>query len=1601
MARQRHAAARSFAVTCATLALFSCSFFVVTNGRVVSAHMRSAATTALRQAAVTSNSIFVSQIDGEADSATSSFFRLTPPLTINDIEFVQTSSNTDVLVIENNDNILVSTSENGQLVNLTVSNSFDGLVGDTTHSIIARRKDTGEEVHSSSEHYVVCGMSFYRQIDGEKKVVSGLEPKYAISYQDAIASAYEPNNEIRVFVQYPDGQTSEGIPTGPLPKQSGLSISQNTFRSQYQHNAVTCDMGQIGSYTTAEGLKLPAGCGYGLYRNEAGELCFGILYTPYRAGAMAFDIAWDSLVADEATLADEGYAEKLGVTVTGLPPIVVTDVEPKNFLFRPEGGQAVTVTFFNGDLRSSNERKMVVENATSSYFELPGSYSDAAAPTYTQTATYITETGEGSNLPFTFQYAAANSDATETSFQIAKIAESVDFSVSYDPNPVTLSTVSPLHGLQTGGETITVVGYFKGFDENADGVYFNGARLPSSYYTKVTDEEIQFTLPPRSELGEGFDFLVDVRIGNAISESVEFYYTITEASVIIEQSGTTQLLGDDVYRLGDCVAGRMTAVVSPFTNQVQRYEWTLKAHGNDSNELVELLGTSQNPLTNSSAQTIEIEPSLLTVGETYKLEVRAVMPGTTAITSIDIVRENAVTIGAFIMEPVVRSVASPETPFRLSAIVRTPNSTCYSGTRGLVFEWTGFGKTQRYSPEDATGEPLTSAEIVTTTSRLGWEFLVPQNSLTTGQHEVTFKTWMEANPLIAGSATRTVTIQHSPLQAVIRGGESQLILNKNTDVDMTGSSSVDPDKAFSGQPSGLSYEWSCLETTGNKDFSDEGAVAACDAGFLPGGAQAETFTVRKELFSALSEDVKAIRYLLKVQSADRVSESTHLTIEFATTATTQPHLTGYEIQVQDADKNLQNVKDVKYYKPIVIDVKAPDDDVSWTYEMVEPERQTVLKSTNLIQTPVYYSPDFVGSGGNKKPLGIQASKLSPGTTYTLKVSFAGSASFEDTDAFVTFKTSAEPALNFPEPSVMQGTTLTQYTATAGIPQNDFEYTYYFLLEDSTGASYCVGGCTGSFITYFRIGRPGSYKLSVLLYDSQGKAFLRRQEQANPIIVTEPESEHDLYSELGVLFANGDDSSWTQLAYDLASELLSGQESSSESSPTTEQGSADSSIDAVVRQTNDTGLVEKALSIGDGLRKIVCASRPSSGHGTLVIDVATKLSALPFVDRKAFYDITGAVSCVVQNTPKGTALAFKLEELMRHLEDRVTRSGAESSGSGRRRLLQTEDTTTPSNFRADLNCWSGKMMTATTTSSEATGFSTTIMDGRYGLAMVANQVQLPVEEVNEIRVNGLRAGNDTDRYIFFPKGECTTEIFAASGDQKRYIMVQAMSNFITEDGFQSKPPPGGYLSDSLYRAQVFKEDEFGQMQEIEIEGRQDIDPCFCHRLPIKRGLDELNEELGSSPGMFSVANKKPYGVDATRAGQYFSYVVDESQSVSYNIKEDGSESWVEVCSRGVGFAGPTIASRAEQLATANDKSLAGKSAAVVTSIFLGGMLVVCVAVITSWVIATKTMAAGEPAPAVLEAHELYVERDIYGRGTIFGPGKGSAAKAAAATAAEPS
>lgn len=1550
-----------------------------------------------RQDSNHNENVVLTQADGD-DDVRSFFVTLPESLTANEINFVQKSSNPDVIEFEDNQNLLLQTGE-GQRVNVTLTAGFDSLVGKTVYTFECQEKGSGRAVASYTIHYTVSGMSFYTvDQQTQKKYLLSETQRHRISYEDVISSPHSGANEIRVIVQYPENSENSTVTKASdlrsvsgtaqdqglamsLPRQSGLEIGEKTARAQYIHNIFTCSAGILGTNNSNDGLMLPSGCGYGLYWNDLGELCFGVKYEPYRYGDISFSVEWDSLVESDSNLAEEGYTDSFGITITGIPPIVVTRVEPVDTLFRPEGGQIVKAYFYNGELHASGNRQILVAGVDSPFKEIGGSYVDEEYPSYQQWAIYLTEPGVGTSLPWSFQYISSDSSVGDTTYKTAILASTVTFTVGYDTNPITIGKISPAIALETGGMDMTIDGYFNGFDRATDGVFFNGMPLSSDSYQTVGDSQIVITVPSRTDLGGGYDFGLYISVGNAQSAPVSFQYTVTEAKVKISQSGTTQLGGETVFRMGDCTPARMTAVISPFTAQVATYEWSLFVADDESN--TSILSTFTDPEVESDTQTIEIQPKHLEVGNTYELTIKTTLPGPNpgtpgaiAVTTVTLVRENAITIGAYILEPSIRSVARPEAPYRLSCIVKAPTSECYNGTAGsgLVFEWSGFNRTERYAPSEADGQAATSGEITVTPARLGWEFIVPQNNLTAGEHEITFKAWMEDNPLIQGSAKRIVTITNSPLEAVIRGGETRMTINAQTSLNMTAANSVDPDEAYLSGPSiPLSYSWTCLETDGDVDFSDTAQVTACDDGFLPSGAQAESFTISKELISAVPQTVTAMKYELIVTKEGRISpEPSDLTLILNHKVLKDQQLTGFNIEVEDITGNVQSTRHVKYYQPVVISVSnLPESGIHWTYSVFEPIGQgaALLRAGKIIGTAGYFNPE--SNSNNQSPLGFQAFALTPFTTYTIKINFSGGEKFEDAEIYFTFRTSAAPKVNFPVPSVMNGTTLTQYTATAGTPVGDSEFIYFFFLQDSTGKKFCIGGCTGYGITYFRIGRVGSYTISVLLFDSQGQAQLNEEVLDQQIIVSEPEEPHDLFSELDTLFLNGDDSSWTQLAFDLASQLAI-----STSLRMLETFS--------VRQAEDvsTSDADKLLSLANGLRKILCASRPSSGHGELVISIATVLSGLPLLRPESVYDIVGSVTCGVANTPAGTSITFRVTSIIENLGYYTSLASSDSTGNtGRRRLLQLEDTEedTPYNLRADILLWSGLVVAKSETSSKGEGFSTSVLDGNITVVVASSLIQLPAHRISDETRYGLAVGKENSNAgaIFYAKDECSLGLFGGV-KQKRWLSVQSMNNFMTADRFQSYKPPGGFLSDRLFLVQVYQEDEFGQMSIVPVV-RPAGDACYCMKLPLtdEEELEKMANMVGTSPSSFTLTDLKEFGKDISKPGTAFNYNPNDAYPSGHSI----ALQYVDVCSNDVGFTGSTKSAKSGH-SLVSGALLFGSTLTGIVGMVLAGLLFIVVAVVASWVVATRSMAAGEPEPVALAAHELYVERDIYGRGTIF-------------------
>jgi hypothetical protein len=747
------------------------------------------------------------------------------------IEVLQSSSNEYVLeVSEIEPPFMVGTdiASGGVYCNISVSLSFDRMVGETDYNIVLQRSDTKEVLFNTTVHYIICGITLYQLSDsGVKTVVSGNDGSYRISYKDALNHPVKSEQSVHAFIQYPDGSTSEQSSADPFPLSEGCNVIAVEFTNQFIHDPAKCDWRVPSSLKTSSwGTTLSPGCGYGFTRNANGELFFVIRYSPYRVGRIIFDIRWDTLIQDVPVFSDDGYDNIFTVFIDGNPPLVVTEVEPRERLFREEGGQALYVTFFNGQLYDVSDKAFAVESVSQQFKEVVGTCTERVPPLYLQTCRYVTQPGNGQNLSWAFTYRA--NGINDTAVQVATDLTDPSFLFNYDPKKIRLDSLTPNVGLVEGGILITADGYFEGFDATMNAIFFTGHRLQSSYYVTESESQIIFMLPPKFEIGEGYDFDVDVGIGNALSNSVAFSYLIENMTVTITQSGTTQQPTQevdldsafgfskvhDVYYVGNCTRARFTAIVTPFTKQVKSYEWSLFAVSdtNLSEELFRTFDTARSNLTNP---TTDIEPEQLTIGRRYVLFVNVTVPGLFVTNYIYLDRIDAISIGAYILDPPVRSIAFPDTPVRFYAEVTPP--LCMNLTEGLIMEWKAFGKIETFSDQNATGILEKSSSIVSTPARLGREFIVPQSDLVYGTSEVIFKTWMRSNPRVNGIARVNITIVPSALKAVIRNGESSVPANTGTTIMMTATNSFDPDDIILKSAEPWVYEWACQELSTSSD----------------------------------------------------------------------------------------------------------------------------------------------------------------------------------------------------------------------------------------------------------------------------------------------------------------------------------------------------------------------------------------------------------------------------------------------------------------------------------------------------------------------------------------------------------------------------------------------------------------------------------------------------------------------------------------------------------------------------------------------------------------------------------------------------------------
>lgn len=1498
------------------------------------------------------STIVLLQQQGYVDFVASYWFTIPTSMTVENVTFAQTSSNINVLNVSTNTNLVVSSSVSDSL-NVTIPLSFDSMVGEVNYTITALNSNNFDVIDSVTINFLIVGMTFYRIRPGDEiEIISGDENQWDLSYQQAMSTVMSWQATVHVFIQYGDGTNSTIISPKFLPYGDSLSMSLLNVTGEVRHDSEICAPYDVPELPETGTLDLCPGCGCGFYYGINGHLSYGCEFQQYQIGLFSVEFKWPGITAGNPSLAEEVYELPLHIVIYGVPPLAVVGIYPHTML-RPEGGEVRTLHIINVELNDAIHFEIRVDTVDEPFAMIPNTFQRISEFNYTYTASFLTQPGNGTDLNWKLFYLTSNTGGNSTyyEYKMAACISTLVHVFTYDENPLRIDSISPEFGTDSGGETVTITGYFPYFSAERDAVYFSGYRIGSEFIISATDTTIMFKLPPHSSFGSSFEYHVTVQTGFASSNYVLFSYYVYDANLRIYVAGASEV-GQDSYQIGDCSIVRFTGIVSPLTSQIVSYEWVLQANSSTTGNL--LLESSLLQNVDASAQSIFISSNSIE-GGVYSLKLVVTMAKIVIEKELLILRDiNIMTIGVHILQPQNRTMTYPDTPLRLAAIITTPS--CYEGNQTIVYEWAAFGVVEQYSSLNGTVQWTQAETTPMTTARLGWEFVVPQEHLSIGAHVISLHVWIEGeDPPIAGSASTEVHILQSDLVAVIRNGEQRVTANYMTNFRLHGKGSHDPDLLGTQRFENLNYEWSCRQSS-TLDFALD-ASTPCIPGLISDSTASE-FSVPMSIAEALV-DISFLQYSLVVRKGSaRSSARATLIVEIQNNGTL-PHLDEFTITLTNTAGTLIDWADVYHFQDLILTVVSANALSSWTYELDEPKQVDFFASHNLIDEPSFYAPSttIYEISGNSKPLGIRAFALRPATSYYIKVVFSENGEHAETEVVVRIQTNEAIIVNFPPPVVTQGEAGSTFILTAGVPTLDTGFSYYFMITDSDGNNLCVGGCTGYDVSAFELNRADNYSITVLLYDSQGTALLSSATSVEHIIVSSSSSSEPYQLKLDKLFLEGNDQAWLMLAQDVIILLL-------------EQNLDFATRQAPREETRVALEMDFASNIARDGSKLFCNSFPNSMHGNQCILFLYHISALRLLDSETIYNLMQIATCCIKNTPPRTRKLMLpwLTYFIRNL-NRLTKQMIQG-GNSRTRLVQTSGE--PANAFADVQIWTGEATADVAVSGQVDGFTAEFETGDnqtagyISVALGTQMSDLPGDLVNGISRSVVRGPSHNE--LFYPRDDCLSSLFSTG---KRVIVVFHVTDNFVLYGFQD-PPLRSNLVDRLYWTQVYSVDENWNLRELPVQWNENF--CFCWRLPVERLQLELAASVADMPGLYAVERLKSFQQDIREKGEAFVYNYAGSKTSEYNT----TEGWVEGCRGDIGLVSTTVVSKsAQNIIAEDDIVILGKGAWAIVALVIGAMLVMLVAVVTTWLIAVKTMADSGIFGGEVD---VYVERDVYGRGT---------------------
>lgn len=1180
-----------------------------------------------------------------------------------------------------------------------------------------------------------------------------------------------------------------------------------------------------------------------------------------------------------------------------------------------------------------------------------------------------------------------------------------EFKPVYDSKPLFIESISPSSGSPEGTNPVTLNGYFSNFDPTRDSVEFSGIKVPEKDITDSAPDKITFKAPPKSSLGSAPDYEVTVKVGNGISNRVKYSYVVPtdELTFDIAPTGTSELENDRL-KVSACTPVKFTVTSTPATDQIKSFGWALSPEGDANTDLFKTKDSLKS--IDTSKGTIDVNPEQIGAAGTYILTVTITLDTGVVKKSVVLVKDNTPAPGVSIPQLPKRTMSRPDAPVIINAVVTMPGA-CYTGDSSVRYQWEVFGKTYDFTPTEATGDGRAPPEGIRP-GRLGRELIIPRDALSPGVHKVDFRVWL--GNATEPSATDSTTFEVTPerLVPVIRNGEKLIETNWVTDLEVFGTNSYDPDVLGPKKNDGITYKWKCTTSA----TIDQAGKVACSDSILPkDSVTSPSFTVPKEEIRKLGDNVKYIQYTLEVTkppapgTTEIKTASTTLDVKVVQGGT-KPVLVDYSLTLVTIDETAQDPLAVPTYQTTILKLSGVPEGVTWTYELIEPKIQDFQFNDLLQDNPAFYSPAEKPTG-SRKPLGFAPNKLSPLTTYTVLIKFLASNTTEETSVTYSFTTLETPRLGEIKPLPAGGDTSTVFTVDAGLTLSEDRFAFYFYITDSEGNEFCVGGCTGKHITYFRIPTPGTYTLSARLFDKRGFFELDKKVLPTPVVIKKSGNEKNTIKSLSRSFKTGDDAAWFGAANDIsivasdetpsksALEILFGRtyedlsnagilrgkpSSPSNGGGSTNGGSPEPSpeessgpLSGEPSSQPETYAQQRAKArslIASGIRKIICSSTPNSQSGRNALLLVLRILRAPYVSADTWYDLLFITKCVIENAGPNDYIDGDKEIpeilglLYKHAES------LDSRGLSRSRLRNSAGST--GSLAADAAIIVGRLMVRAYGVGKLDGFKMTKQLGPNGkFGFVSMFVGSSASQMDSASVNGRSRQvlqGKTPNELFYINSQRYETVF--SGGAKRYIVLHTTPNFVVNSGLQDEPI-GGNLGNFIYWPQIYGRSNSNSA--IERLRPTSKEPAYCMRLPVEKKRDFFTKSMVRMPGMYSCRNVKPLGVDASRKGEFFQY--DRSGMKVIEFKVTPESGWVEACHTAPKLFGATsIDSGSDNAAKSiglQKAIIGGDNGILIPFLVGGGILVFCVILIIAWTVAFKSgMASAGMGP--------YVERDASGR-----------------------